>query len=121
MLLLVVCVKFYVFTWAFPPGILLKFLNFDRQIKELFIFWLDSFYKKGQLVITRFLAHSISDVYIVLSKESGGEGYEICFGCNSNTQVWLGYNKGDAANEVGTFKRKQVGKHHLCYFYLVIL
>ena len=69
------------------------------------------FLQKQQLVLSIYLAYSIADVYIVLSKERGGEGYEICFGCNSNTEVWLGYNKGDALNKVGTYKIKQVDKY----------
>ena len=72
------------------------------------MYFLVSFPLKAIIGSINFLAYSISDVYIVLSKEQGGEGYEICFGCNSNTEVWLGYNKGDALNEIGTYKRKQV-------------
>ena len=91
--------------------------NWDWNRKTMnYLFFGQYFFKliflyKQYLVLSIYLAYSISDVYIVLSKERGGEGYEICFGCNSNTEVWLGYNKGDALNKVGTYKIKQVDKY----------
>ena len=77
------------------------------------IFFMVSCSSLNQLIvgiIKSLLAYSISDAYIVLSKERGGEGYEICFGCNYNTAIWIGYNKGDASNNVGTYKKREVSR-----------